>query len=198
MKQQACLECNNILPKSKKWNKFCCQSHAASFNNKLRGERSDETKKKISNSLIGNTNKKKKNKLCVCGTVLENKKRTYCDSCKINKILSSKNISKYRTRCKFNFDLKEFPDEFNFSLIKEYGWYSPTNKKNNLTGVSRDHMVSVKYGFDNGIDPKIISHPANCQLLRHTENHKKDKNCSITFEQLLKRILLWEEKYGKK
>jgi hypothetical protein len=43
-------------------------------------------------------------------------------------------------------------DYFNFLLVEKHGWYSPTNKNNNLSGVSRDHMFSVREGFEKGID----------------------------------------------
>ena len=93
--------------------------------------------------------------------------------------------------------LKDYPEEFDFSLIESYGWYSPINSdKPNLSGVSRDHMVSVKYGWENNIDPKIISHPANCRLLLQSENVSKSSNCSITYEELLQRIEAWNRKYG--
>jgi hypothetical protein len=36
--------------------------------------------------------------------------------------------------------------------------------KHNLGGVSRDHMIAVRDGFNLGIDPKLLSHPANCKL----------------------------------
>lgn len=104
-------------------------------------------------------------------------------------------IKNYRKACEFKFGLSNFPNEFNFKLIEEYGWYSPTNKKNNLNGVSRDHMVSVKYGFENKIDPKIISHPANCKLIKHTDNISKNLKCSISYDELLKRIEIWDQKY---
>jgi hypothetical protein len=62
---------------------------------------------------------------------------------------------------------------------------SPTNKNNNLGGVSRDHMFSVREGFEMGIDTKIISHPANCRLMVHTENISKNKKSILTIEELL-------------
>lgn len=104
---------------------------------------------------------------------------------------------KYRLDASFTFSLKDFPDEFDFQLIETYGWYKAKNRGNNLGGVSRDHMYSVKDGFLNGIDPKIIAHPANCRLIRQGENaSKKNKSC-ITLEQLLERIKVWDEKYNK-
>ena len=97
----------------------------------------------------------------------------------------------------FRFSLKDYPDEFDFELIEKYGFYSPANKNNNLNGVSRDHMYSVYEGYKNNISPKIISHPANCKLLKHTDNISKNKKCSITLDELLERIKEWEIKYGK-
>jgi len=102
----------------------------------------------------------------------------------------------YRKNCQFCFCLNEYPDEFDFSLIEKYGWYSASNKGGNTNGVSRDHMYSISDGWKNKISPLIISHPANCKLLRHEENFfKKNKNSSISLEYLEKRILEWNEKY---
>ena len=105
-------------------------------------------------------------------------------------------LKEYRRRCNFEFALKDFPKEFDFSLIEEHGWYKAKNRGDNLYGVSRDHMVSVRYGFDNDIDPSIISHPSNCELLPHSENVSKRSRCSITLEELQERIEVWDEKYS--
>lgn len=101
----------------------------------------------------------------------------------------------YRTACAFNFLLRDFPDEFDLDLIKKYGWYRPANRGNNLNGVSRDHIISVKWGFENNIDPKIISHPANCQLKRHNDNVSKYTRNEMTLKELLIKIKLWDKKY---
>ncbi len=58
-------------------------------------------------------------------------------------------------------------------------------------------MVSVRYGFDNGISPDIISHPANCTLMQHGMNSSKCSGCTLSVEQLMIRITEWETKYGK-
>lgn len=100
-------------------------------------------------------------------------------------------IKRYRQLCEFKFSLKDYPNRFNFSLIEKYGWYKAKNRGDNPNGVSRDHMYSVKEGFINKIDPKIISHPANCELLVHKDNNKKKTASSITIEELLKRIEKW-------
>ncbi len=109
--------------------------------------------------------------------------------------LNSSSIEEYRRLCAFKFNLADYPDEFDFDLIREHGWYKPKNKGNNLNGVSRDHLISVRYGFDNKIDPKILSHPANCKLMQHNNNVSKYTNCELSLEQLLERIDQWDEKY---
>ena len=103
----------------------------------------------------------------------------------------------YRNCCAFKFGIKSFPDEFDFELIKEHGWYSPSNKGNNLGGVSRDHMYSVKDGFENNVPPELLAHPANCRLVIHNENVSKNRNSCITLDELKERIALWDKKYNK-
>ncbi len=102
----------------------------------------------------------------------------------------------YRNACKFNFNLADYPNEFNFQLVEEYGWYKAKNNGDNLTGISRDHMYSVAEGYKNKISPELLSHPANCKLMQHTLNKKKNTNCSITIEELYNRIEQWNIKYG--
>lgn len=102
----------------------------------------------------------------------------------------------YQSQCKFKFALNYYPNEFDFELVKIYGWYSAKNHGGNLSGVSRDHIISARYGFDNNIDSKIIAHPANCQLLIHNENSRKHTKCGMTIEQLLEKIQQWNIKYG--
>ena len=58
-------------------------------------------------------------------------------------------------------------------------------------------MISIKYGFENKIDPMIISHPANCNLILQKENSRKNKKISLSLPELLIKINQWEEKYGQ-
>ncbi len=88
----------------------------------------------------------------------------------------------------------DYPNNFNLSLIEDKGWYKPKNRGDNPNGISRDHMVSVSFAFKNGILPYYICHPANCRLMAHSQNNKKNSECSITFEELLKRIDKWDNK----
>ncbi len=102
-------------------------------------------------------------------------------------------IQKYRLECDFKFNLSDYPNKFNFSLIQKYGWYKAKNKGNNPNGVSRDHMYSVSEGFKNDVPAEIISHPANCKLMLHRDNNKKKNGCSITLDELKERIREWDK-----
>ena len=102
----------------------------------------------------------------------------------------------YKKQCHFNFDIYDYKKEYDFCLILEYGWYKPKNKGDNLFGVSKDHCFSVKRGFLEKIDPYFISHPANCKLILQSENASKGEDCSITQEELYKRVDDWNQKYG--
>lgn len=104
-------------------------------------------------------------------------------------------FEKYKRECQFRFGIKNYPTEFDFTLIEKHGWYKPKNHGDNLGGVSRDHIMSVKWGFENKIDSNYIRHPANCQLLIHNDNVSKGKKTSITLDILLERIRVWDSKY---
>jgi hypothetical protein len=206
-----CKYCKTIIIFEKKSNNFCNHSCSASFSNSNRKENgwfpSNETKKRISNS-INALNKTKPIRIyqfsCLnCKKVVDtnNKKQQYCNiECRkaFRKTEANKNrtpLAAYRAECSFKFSLNDYPNEFDFSLIEKHGWYSAKNRGNNLTGISRDHMLSVRYGFDNSIDPLIISHLANCKLLVHSDNVSKGIKSTITLEELLIRIKNWEDKY---
>lgn len=189
-----CKKCGLVFNKAKHLIQiFCSRSCSASFNNSGR-ERSLITKEKIKSSLIKknlNSIKKIKEKIIRgcrnCGGSVE-KKKIICSSCKENY------YKFYRPLCEFKFALSDYPDEFEFNLIKKHGWYSPSNKKNNLGGISRDHLYCVKDGFLNKVDPEIIKHPANCKLMIHSDNNSKHNTSCITLEELLEKIKNWS--YG--
>lgn len=142
----------------------------------------------------------------VCGQDIPNGRNNHRKYCSIEcrrlhnaRIVDSEyrcSIQQYRRACSFKFNLATYPDEFDFELIKQYGFYSPKNKKDNPNGVTRDHMYSVREGFTHKVSPLLISHPANCQLMLHLDNVSKNKKCSITLDELKERIRIWEEKYG--
>lgn len=132
-----------------------------------------------------------------CGRFHRETAKKYCSAC-------SPNIRHYRSRASFKFNVYEYPDEFDLNLVTSLGWYSPTgrNGKNrthlNLNGASRDHLFTVSDGFHLGVDPTLLAHPANCEVVSHAENSSKARRRSrITLEELHRRIAEWETKYGK-
>jgi hypothetical protein len=109
--------------------------------------------------------------------------------------IKSEGLSRYRQLCEFKFSLKDYPNEFDFKLIESYGWYKAKNRGNNLNGVSRDHMFSVKMGYELNVDPYYISHPSNCKLMTHIKNSEKHSSSSITIDDLYERVNSWNIKY---
>ena len=55
-------------------------------------------------------------------------------------------------------------------------------------GYELDHRYSIHEGFEYGIDPKIIGHCKNLEIITQFENGSKHKKCSITLEELLNLI----------
>lgn len=101
----------------------------------------------------------------------------------------------YYSYCLFRFNVYKYPDYFDLSLIEKNGWYSP---RKNTKGVSRDHIISANYGFINDVDPSIIRHPANCCLMLHLDNTKKNVKCGMTLEELKEKIKIFDRKYNFK
>lgn len=197
-----CLNCKTKLEFSRKTNKFCSASCSAKFNNQKRTNSgwtlSDDSKLKIKSSLQKQSLKYKyvcEN--CQNGFETSRVKQTCCSrTCALElrnfiRRKSRSDLANYRADCSFKFSLNDYPDKFDFDLIEQFGWYKAKNHGDNPNGISRDHMISIRYGFDNNIDPNIMSHPANCKLVRHNENVSKGKNSSITLEELLERIEQW-------
>lgn len=204
-----CLNCDNIIPYDNRKNNYCNHSCLALFNNPIRKVTwSDKISVGIHRYLVENGIREdhkigKYDIICKgCNQIIEKHRNDirYCSNeCRRSyKRRNMDEYQKYRLDCNFKFNLSDYPDEFDFTLIKEHGWYSPTNKNNNLGGVSRDHMFSVREGFEQGIDPKIISHPSNCRLILHTENISKNKKSIITIEELLERIKKFDNRNNMK
>jgi hypothetical protein len=84
-------------------------------------------------------------------------------------------------------------------LLKQYSFYSKNNRNKN--GLVRDHMYSRRLGFQEKVFPEILKHPANCQLLTHSDNIKKSKlkhDSIITLDELFERIESWPYHYENK
>ena len=197
-----CYKCNKefvveerqkVFPSKEKY--YCSRSCANSR------QRTTQVKDKISKGVKSSSSfVPAKIRICpVCGKQFSYKNTVHCSvQCKNDHYKSLRTAKvQYGLDCKFRFNLWDYPEQFNLELLKDHGIYKPSNRGNNLKGVSRDHMYSVSQGFQNNVDPTIISHPANCQLLIHTENQSKGGKSKITLEQLLERINKFNKKYNK-
>lgn len=185
---------------AKKRGNYCSRSCANSRTH------TDETKRKISDRVKESNPITYYSNVCVrCGEEFITKRKVsqYCSrKCYDNRnrtdsgTRSNNDLEIYRWDCRFRFNLADYPDEFDFELVEQYGWYSAANRGNNLNGVSRDHIVSVRYGYDNDIPPEVIAHPANCRLIRQSENASKNARCDLTIDELYDSIALWNERYS--
>jgi hypothetical protein len=97
----------------------------------------------------------------------------------------------YRLACNFKFSLYKYIEMVGYDLLLKYGIYHPTS---NPGGVSRDHLHSVADGWKTKIAPDIMSHPANCHLVLHTFNNKKNTTSSVTINELLQLIQEWNSR----
>lgn len=190
--------------------RFCSPKCARGFSTKKKRK---EINEKVSKTLTGrkltpehisniergnNFNRKEKvEKRCLgCNAIIYcglNERRKFCTvKCWANYAEKNKEpFLLYRQKCNFDFNVEDYPDKFDLTIVEENGWYSPSNKGNNLNGVSKDHMVSVRSGFELGIDPEIIKHPANCKLMLHRDNQRKGLKSSISVQELLEKIKNW-------
>lgn len=190
--------------------RFCSAKCARGFSTK---NKRAEINQKVSSKLSGrklstehvkniekanNFNRTQKTeKICLeCNKIMmcrPSDNRKYCTlKCWVNYTEKNKEpFLLYRQRCNFDFKIEDYPNKFDLTLVEQYGWYSPSNKGNNLNGVSKDHMVSVRTGFVLGIDPEVIKHPANCKLMLHRHNQSKREKSSITINELIERIKHW-------
>ncbi len=199
-----CKNCDTAIPyKQRKANQFCSRSCAAMYNNARKDWATITTgpapkpklpkqpRKKRSNQVITAEGPHTRIYLCTCKIT---GKKWYSPSVKTIHPSAATTKKLYSYQCRFTFSISNYPQLFSdiSSLIKEYGWYSASNKGNNLSGCSRDHLYSVSDGFKNNVDPKIMSHPMNCKIVPHRENQSKNKNSTITLSELMEQIKLFE------
>lgn len=92
--------------------------------------------------------------------------------------------SRYRYDCRFKIDASNISLIKGYDLLLKNGLYSEQNS----SGVVKDHRVSVKYGYDNGVPAEVIGHIKNCEFMQFKDNLKKSKGCSLTLESLLGEI----------
>lgn len=202
MNTKICKECNIEFSSRDKYKQFCNQSCAAKYNNRTRSIESRQKQKDSIRKTLKSDERlfyfgEFKNYckvtfvnciLCDAAIRKVSKSSIYCKSCKKEKILP------YRRACKFKFTELTNPELYNQDLINKHGWYKPGNSKNpNLSGLTWDHLFKIEDGFKLGIDPEIMSHPANAELITWSENYSRHlRGSSITYEELLQRILIME------
>ena len=83
--------------------------------------------------------------------------------------------------------------ETNRSLIKYKKEIKNYHLRGRKFGYQLDHKFSINEGFLQKIDPKIIGHWKNLEILTSLDNERKWNKCSITIEELLEEIRKCEE-----
>jgi hypothetical protein len=68
--------------------------------------------------------------------------------------------SLYWQNCQFTFNVFDYPKIIGYELLSIHKFAH----KDNPMGLNRDHMISIRYGWENSIPSEIISHPANCHM----------------------------------
>lgn len=69
------------------------------------------------------------------------------------------------------------------------------NAFTNRKGAVRDHILNRREGFELGVFPELLRHPANCQIVRHSDNVKKRSKSGITLDELFTNILNYDNKW---
>lgn len=164
----------------------CANSRTWSANDKAKKSVASMTSQKV---LAAHRARTKNNYICKHCTEASRNKLFCSRACYTDYHVAHRTpFENYRLAASFEFNVFDYPSIFDLELLTKVGWYKPGANSN---GMSRDHMVSIRYGFDNNIDPAIIKHPANCALILSRINRQKYSKCSITLEQLLDRIDNW-------
>lgn len=88
-------------------------------------------------------------------------------------------------------------NEDQLNKLQKFGVFNP---KTNKDGVVRDHMYSRRSGWENGVFPEILRHPANLDILFNIENIKKKvkgnrDSDTISLLDLFKRIKQFDQKW---
>jgi hypothetical protein len=76
--------------------------------------------------------------------------------------------------------------ERNYDLFKNI--INPKNLKRSWKANHLDHIYSISRGFKDRMDPFLLAHPCNLQMLKARENKKKNAKCGHTTEELNEKI----------
>ena len=76
--------------------------------------------------------------------------------------------------------------EKNYDIFKSQ--INPKNLKRSWKANHLDHIYSISQGFKDRINPFLIAHPCNLQMMKARLNKKKNAKCDITIEELLEGV----------
>lgn len=190
-----CLECSAEILYAKRRNKFCSSKCSAIASNRSRDKAAALEKWMAtwkSNYIpSANTLKTKMPRLRECEEC--NKQFTASGNQRFCKPTCNKTRNgkiNYRNLCRFKLNIRDHRHLYNLELLESNQWYRPSNSTKgsyNPKGVTWDHLYRVEDGFANGVDPSIMSHPANAEMVTWEDNIRRRRS-SITLEELLDRI----------
>jgi hypothetical protein len=186
-----CLQCCNSIPWNNRKGIFCSQSCSATYNNSGTTH-TEQTKQKISKSLIFDTCTLTKIRFSKCRVTNKYYVSNINGVKQRNPYYQTPIKKEYRRKCNFTFDIFDYAEEF--SVSSNTSFYSG-RKNPDTSALTKDHMYSVYDGFNNNIPFDIIAHPANCRLITQLDNVKKGKKSVISIEELYMRIEVWNKKY---
>jgi len=115
---------------------------------------------------------------------------TTCEQCQC---VPDTSYDKQRYQYCFNFEIIDYVDIFDMSLVGAHGWRSTVHTNMNPYGVTRDHKVSVHDAIKFGYLPYYIKHPLNCELMLFVDNAKKGKKSSMLYEDLVTQVDEYEK-----
>lgn len=200
---KTCLQCGIRLSYQQRWARFCGRSCAASHTNAQRDRnKSTAAVRATWRSKLGHLKsdrplrRAERTTSCAgCGQPFSHRgRRLYCHPA-CNPAHHAK--AQYRTACRFRLNPTTHKDLYDFELIAQCGWYRPANHPAgyNPDGVTWDHLYRVEEGFKNRVDPAIMSHPANAQMVTWRENVGR-RTSQLTLVELLERIERWNQISG--
>ncbi len=74
------------------------------------------------------------------------------------------------------------------NLPSDFNLVGIFNNKSNKIGYVRDHSFSRRDAYEILLFPEIVRHPANCNIILHSENSSKRANSSISLNDLFDKI----------
>jgi hypothetical protein len=106
-------------------------------------------------------------------------------------IIPDEFLSDYKIYRKKIRRLTELTYKTNKHIINPDNFERVTNGK---VGFQLDHRYSIVEGFLNDVEPEIISHCCNLQMLEWNLNREKSKSCDIDLEKLINEINNYEKR----